>query len=788
MPSSYSSSLRFELQATGENSATWGSIVNTQFQLIEAAIAGWQSIALADANRTLTVANGISDESRSAMLRFTGTLTAARVITIPSASKLYVIHNNTTGGFGLDIKTSGGAAVRVPAGTRALIMCDGTDCAFVVGDPSTFALTSGNNTFTGTNQFTTIDVGNADTTLSRLSAGVLAVEGATVYTSGNLPGTSLTWTAIQGFSTTAQMTLGAEFRLFESTNSNNHGVRNNANTLSFRYNGGTDYLTVSSAGLFAFGSRPTFAGNTPYDSGNLPGTALTWTAQQTFNVNNPTIFNRPTDAGSQIQINNGGSSAAFIGAFGGFCLRVFNSGASEVLRTNNSTGVTDFLFNPTVNGNTLFHAGNLPGTALTWTGVQRLPGNSSVYGTAGTFRLFNFQTGTSDRFRMGLESTAESGSNAGSNFGLYAIADDGTTTLSTVFAVTRSTGIVNFTATPFVGANTVYTAGNLPGTAITWTAAQTFNSGAVVVTSANGSSESFRSARADSIWAFYNAAQSARLGFTRHDSATMYVVNEVSGGAISFTTTGGGSFAVNGNAIYHAGNLPGTAITWTAIQSFSTTAQMTAGAEFRIFESTNNNYHGVRNATNTLAFRYNGGADYLTIANTGVATFASRPVFAGNTPYDSGNLPGTSITWTASANFTGGLQRSGVDVVDLSASQTLTNKTLTSPTISGTPTITGGTIGSRTRALTTTTGTLVVADANCAGTLTGGITLPNSVFTAGDMIFMNAGGANRTITRGAGIAMHLNGVDVATATLNANTGGGVFWESASKAILTGGFV
>lgn len=99
-----------------------------------------------------------------------------------------------------------------------------------------------------------------------------------------------------------------------------------------------------------------------------------------------------------------------------------------------------------------------------------------------------------------------------------------------------------------------------------------------------------------------------------------------------------------------------------------------------------------------------------------------------------------------------------------------------------------GTLRGRVRGLTTTTGTLVVSDANCAGTLTGGITLPNSVFTAGDMIFVNAGAANRTITRGAGIAMHLNGTDVASATLNANTGGGIFWETASKAILTGAFV
>lgn len=47
---------------------------------------------------------------------------------------------------------------------------------------------------------------------------------------------------------------------------------------------------------------------------------------------------------------------------------------------------------------------------------------------------------------------------------------------------------------------------------------------------------------------------------------------------------------------------------------------------------------------------------------TGQLSTSVRPVFAGNTPYDSGNLPGTSITWTATQYFTnGGLNGSDVN-------------------------------------------------------------------------------------------------------------------------------
>lgn len=107
---------------------------------------------------------------------------------------------------------------------------------------------------------------------------------------------------------------------------------------------------------------------------------------------------------------------------------------------------------------------------------------------------------------------------------------------------------------------------------------------------------------------------------------------------------------------------------------------------------------------------------------------------------------------------------------------------------SGTPlemllTTTG--LQAKTRAGTTTTGTLVAADANTAVTLTGGITLPNSVFSARDMHVWHAGTSARTITRGSGVTMYVGGTNVATATLAANGVGGGYWSDASTVHLTG---
>lgn len=147
MPSTYSTRLRLELIANGEKRNTWGNITNSNLgTLLEEAIAGYSSIALSDANYTLSTNNGATDEARKMFLAFTGTLTATRTITIPGVSKVYCIRNAT--GQTLTIKTSGGTGVNVLNGTTSIVVCDGTDCYKFVGslagqDAGAVAITGG---------------------------------------------------------------------------------------------------------------------------------------------------------------------------------------------------------------------------------------------------------------------------------------------------------------------------------------------------------------------------------------------------------------------------------------------------------------------------------------------------------------------------------------------------------------------------------------------------------------------------------------------------------------------
>lgn len=151
MASTYSTSLRLELMATGDQSGTWGDTTNTNLgTLLEQAITGVLSVAQGDvANLTLTSLNGASDQARNMVVNLTGAMTAARNVVVPTANKVYLIKNSTTGGFAVTVKTAAGSGVSVAAGTAQWVYCDGTNVVqglsgtMAVQAPGAVAITGG---------------------------------------------------------------------------------------------------------------------------------------------------------------------------------------------------------------------------------------------------------------------------------------------------------------------------------------------------------------------------------------------------------------------------------------------------------------------------------------------------------------------------------------------------------------------------------------------------------------------------------------------------------------------
>ena len=129
MASTYSSNLRIQLIGGGEQANTWGYTTNVNLgTVIEDAIAGFEEITVAASNITLTKYDGIEDQARKAILKFSGAPAAPRTIYLPvGASKVYIIHN--TCGQTLTIAVTGtpGAVATVPTASVYQVYTDGTN-------------------------------------------------------------------------------------------------------------------------------------------------------------------------------------------------------------------------------------------------------------------------------------------------------------------------------------------------------------------------------------------------------------------------------------------------------------------------------------------------------------------------------------------------------------------------------------------------------------------------------------------------------------------------------------
>lgn len=133
MPSTYDPLLRLELQATGENATTWGTKTNNNLDLIAVAIAGQAVVTVSSADVTLTEANAATDQSRAAILVFTGTMTGNVNIIVPSQTKTYAAFRQTTGAYNLVIKNATGTGATLPTSGTDIIVCTTATCVGLIG-------------------------------------------------------------------------------------------------------------------------------------------------------------------------------------------------------------------------------------------------------------------------------------------------------------------------------------------------------------------------------------------------------------------------------------------------------------------------------------------------------------------------------------------------------------------------------------------------------------------------------------------------------------------------------
>ena len=132
MASTYSTNTQLELITTGEKAGQWGTITNTNLQILEQSSTGVASIDMAAASVTLALTDGATSNGKNMYLRLYGTLAANRTLTMPAtANRVWFIKDDTnrngTNKYTLSVLTASGTSQPVPVGATMMCKSDGTN-------------------------------------------------------------------------------------------------------------------------------------------------------------------------------------------------------------------------------------------------------------------------------------------------------------------------------------------------------------------------------------------------------------------------------------------------------------------------------------------------------------------------------------------------------------------------------------------------------------------------------------------------------------------------------------
>jgi len=154
--------------ATGDESGTWGTSTNTNFDIIDRVAAGVGTITLSGTTHTLTTSDGTASDGQYHVLLLGGSPSGTNTITVApnDAKRMYFVKNNS--GQSAIFSQGSGANVTVTNGASAIIYCDGAGAGAAVVDlgaslPLSGALLAASNLS---------DVANAGTSRTNLGLAI----------------------------------------------------------------------------------------------------------------------------------------------------------------------------------------------------------------------------------------------------------------------------------------------------------------------------------------------------------------------------------------------------------------------------------------------------------------------------------------------------------------------------------------------------------------------------------------------------------------------------------------
>ena len=245
--------IKVNLQTTGSNSGTWGTITNENLEKVEETLKGFIAVPITGATTTLSNpsgGNGLASQTAKITLKLTGTLGATTSVeTTASVDNFYLVEDATTrAGNTLLFGPAGGTKVTLVEGAKHLIFVDGgSNTAFdVFSDMGNVKANgtleaTGNVTLNGGDLTFNAAGANKDATFSGVTeANLFKVDASTdrVGIATNSPGTTLdvagTFKAtgaitLAGVTTTAALNVTDADFVFND-NGGNHDARFEGNT------------------------------------------------------------------------------------------------------------------------------------------------------------------------------------------------------------------------------------------------------------------------------------------------------------------------------------------------------------------------------------------------------------------------------------------------------------------------------------------------------------------------------------------------------------------------------
>ncbi len=146
MASTFSSDLSLELVTTGEKAGLWGTITNTNLQLLQTAASGYVEVTLSTGTTTLSLADGdATANGKHLYIKVVGTLSGNSTLAMPAsttggnANRVFFVEDGTTRGsasesWTVTLATAGQTGgVPLPEGATALVYSRGSVPATSLG-------------------------------------------------------------------------------------------------------------------------------------------------------------------------------------------------------------------------------------------------------------------------------------------------------------------------------------------------------------------------------------------------------------------------------------------------------------------------------------------------------------------------------------------------------------------------------------------------------------------------------------------------------------------------------